>query len=242
MKWNIGAQINHNKHFNMIILILADGAVASTFEQKPALDSVSDVEQKVTPDTPSRRRRSSRSRTKSPSPVRITVQEAPELSAVKEEDPEDEQMEEEEETSTKVELVSEPVDPVEVPQQPVVVKNDTEFDEKILDEMEVDGEPAGDELINEDELLAEPKSENKDETIQPAAEANNDETPKEESDKPTTDDERRGKKRRSESPSTKPSSPKKRQRLPPPNIDDFVNDEDEPDLDNNLVQLSWCKY
>lgn len=225
----------------MFIFILADGAVASTFEQKPALDSVSDVEQKLTPDTPSRRRRSSRSRTKSPSPVRTTVQEAPELSAVKEEEPEDEQMEEEEETSINAATVSEPVETVDVPQQPAVVKNDTEFDEKILDEMEVDGEPAGDELLNEDELLAEPKSENKDETIQPATEANNDETPKEETEKATTDDERRGKKRRSESPSTKPSSPKKRQRLPPPNIDDFVNDEDEPDLDNNLVQLSWCK-
>ncbi|CAO1411343.1 unnamed protein product [Diamesa tonsa] len=222
----------------------------STFEQKPASDSVSDVEQKVTPDTPSRRRRSSRSRTKSPSPVRTTVQEAPELSAVKEEEPEDEQMEEEE-TSTNAATVSEPAVPVDVPQQPVViteseldvpqqlVKPENEFDEKILDEMEVDGEPAGDELLNEDELLAEPKTDVKEDTIQPAVEANIDETPKEEAEKPTTDDERRGKKRRSESPSTKPSSPKKRQRLPPPNIDDFVNDEDEPDLDNNLVQLSW---
>lgn len=225
----------------MFISILAGGAVVSTFEQKPALDSVSDVEQKVTPDTPSRRRRSSRSRTKSPSPVRTTVQEAPELTAVKEEEHEDEQMEDEE-TSLNAATVSEPADPVDVPQQPAVAKNENEFDEKILDEMEVDGEPAGDELLNEDELLAEPKSEIKEDTIQPAVEANNDETPKEEAEKPTTDDERRGKKRRSESPSTKPSSPKKRQRLPPPNIDDFVNDEDEPDLDNNLVQLSWCKY
>lgn len=224
----------------MFISILADGAVVSTFEQKPALDSVSDVEQKVTPDTPSRRRRSSRSRTKSPSPVRTTVQEAPELSAVQEEEPEEEQMEEEE-TSVNAATVSEPAEPVDVPQQPVV-KAENEFDEKILDEMEVDGEPAGDELLNEDELLAEPKTEIKEDTIQPAVEANIDETPKEEAEKPTTDDERRGKKRRSESPSTKPSSPKKRQRLPPPNIDDFVNDEDEPDLDNNLVQLSWCKY
>jgi heterogeneous nuclear ribonucleoprotein U-like protein 1 len=53
-----------------------------------------------------------------------------------------------------------------------------------------------------------------------------------------TEDENRGVKRRSDSPS-KGNSPKKRQRLPPPNIDDFVNDEDEPELDESKIQLSW---
>lgn len=56
-----------------------------------------------------------------------------------------------------------------------------------------------------------------------------------------TEDENRGVKRRSDSPS-KGNSPKKRQRLPPPNIDDFVNDEDEPELDESKIQLSWCKF
>lgn len=64
-------------------------------------------------------------------------------------------------------------------------------------------------------------------------------TPTEE--KTLTDDENRGTKRRSDSPS-KGNTPKKRQRLPPPNIEDFVNDEDEPELDENSLQLSWCKF
>lgn len=110
--------------------------------------------------------------------------------------------------------------------------------EKIIDEMEVDEENAQD--VNEDELLAEPE-ESKPASEIPGQEnlpANESETPTEE--KMVTDDENRGTKRRSDSP-PKGNTPKKRQRLPPPNVEDFVNDEEEPELDENSVQLSWCK-
>lgn len=111
--------------------------------------------------------------------------------------------------------------------------------EKIIDEMDVDEDNAQD--VNEDELLAEPEetkaqSETPVEQITPA----DSETQPMAEDKPVTDEENRGTKRRSDSPS-KGNSPKKRQRLPPPNIEDFVNDEDEPELDETAIQLSWCK-
>lgn len=50
------------------------------------------------------------------------------------------------------------------------------------------------------------------------------------------DDERKSRKR-SSSPSSK-QEPKKRQKLPPPNIDDFVAEEDEPEIDNSKILLS----
>lgn len=107
--------------------------------------------------------------------------------------------------------------------------------EKIIDEMDVDDSTAQDD-VNEDELLAEPEEQ----TEKPAEQALLAEGETKAEEKPTTDEENRGTKRRSDSPS-KGNTPKKRQRLPPPNVEDFVNDEDEPELDESKLQLSWCK-
>lgn len=126
------------------------------------------------------------------------------------------------------------------------VTTDAQMYEKIIDEMDVDEGTAQD--VNEDELLAEePEESSKD-----GEDKKKDEAKEEESlpageveaqpeDKQVTDEENRGTKRRSDSPS-KGNTPKKRQRLPPPNIEDFVNDEDEPELDESTLQLSWCKH
>lgn len=161
-------------------------------------------------DTP-KRRRSSRSRTKSPEPV-ITKAQDPSLEAVEEEPEEAEQQQ---------------------------THPDSQY-EKIIDEMEVDESNAQD--VNEDELLAEPEdaanAENEKMIVE--GEATTVDKPEGE-EKPQTDDESRGTKRRSDSP-TKGNTPKKRQRLPPPNVEDFVNDEDEPELDETTLQLSWCKF
>lgn len=164
-------------------------------------------------DTP--RRRSSRSRTKSPEPVATTKAPDPVLPPVTEEE-------------------SESMD-------------DQQNYEKIIDETNADDESAHDDL-NEDELLAEPEEMSSSAPPAPVAapqiqgevkEPQNDEA-KDSEEKMETDGENRGTKRRSDSPS-KGNSPKKRQRLPPPNIDDFVNDEDEPELSETSVVLSWCK-
>lgn len=115
---------------------------------------------------------------------------------------------------------------------------DAQMYEKIIDEMDVDEGTAQD--VNEDELLAEPEESNvtSETPIEPTVQVAESENAAEE--KMVTDDENRGTKRRSDSPS-KGNTPKKRQRLPPPNVEDFVNDEDEPELDESSVQLSWCK-
>lgn len=161
----------------------------------------------LTTDTP--RRRSSRSRTKSPEPIIVKAQD-PTLSAVPEE-PDDE-------TDG-----SKPTD--------------TQMYEKIIDEMDVDDGNAQD--VNEDELLADDDAKMETEAA-PQSLPVDGQVPAEE--KPeTTEEENRGTKRRSDSPS-KGNTPKKRQRLPPPNIEDFVNDEDEPELDESALQLSWCKF
>lgn len=178
----------------------------------PTVVPSEEIQESSVPDTP--RRRSSRSRTKSPEPVMTKIQD-PSLSVVPEES----------EENIQDESVKTPA-------------TDAQMYEKIIDEMEVDEGNAQD--VNEDELLAEPEeskaiSETPSQENLPATES---ETPTEE--KMVTDDENRGTKRRSDSPS-KGNTPKKRQRLPPPNIEDFVNDEDEPELDENSVQLSWCK-
>lgn len=167
-------------------------------------------------DTP-KRRRSSRSRTKSPEPI-ISKAQDPALSSVAEE-------------------------PEDTAQEANQTHPDSQMYEKIIDEMEVDESNAQD--VNEDELLAEPEdsamteSDDKKELIPPVSDSQTEDKPETE-DKPQTDDETRGTKRRSDSP-TKGNTPKKRQRLPPPNIEDFVNDEDEPELDETTLQLSWCK-
>lgn len=164
-------------------------------------------------DTP-KRRRSSRSRTKSPEPI-ISKAQDPALSSVIEEPEESAQ----EATKT----------PAPVQQQ---THPDSQMYEKIIDEMEVDESNAQD--VNEDELLAEPEDSNN-------ADKKDEQNPAEvEAEKIEADDEARGTKRRSDSP-TKGNTPKKRQRLPPPNVEDFVNDEDEPELDETTLQLSWCK-
>lgn len=185
------------------------------------------------PDTP-RLRRSSRSRTRSPEPVVTKIQD-PSLAAVQEEEEETQQQD-----------------------QSSVDLKDTEMYEKIIDEMDVDQNQAQDEEYDEDELLAESNeqttsSEQQEKSPEKQEDQNGEQKSENaeqmetsESEKPAqgsetaTEEENRGVKRRAESPS-KETSPKKRQRLPPPNIDDFVNDEDEPELDENSLQLSWCK-
>lgn len=183
------------------------------------LSSVDPPQESLPVDTP--RRRSSRSRTKSPEPTISKAQDS-ELSAVPEEDLDDvAEAEEEEEKSIQ-----------ETP-------TDTQMYEKIIDEMDVDEGTAQD--VNEDELLAEePDEPMKVDSENPAEQTKLPESEIPSAEKPVTDDENRGTKRRSDSPS-KGNTPKKRQRLPPPNIEDFVNDEDEPELDETALQLSWCK-
>jgi hypothetical protein len=126
-------------------------------------------------------------------------------------------------------------EPEEPPQK--VAPADTEMLEKSIDEVEADQQQ---EDYDEDVLLedSENNEQQKDQTEQ---EDQNMETADGDEKAKQTDDENRGVKRRSNSPA-KGESPKKKQRLPPPNIDDFVNDEDEPELDENNLQLSWCKY
>lgn len=162
----------------------------------------------LTTDTP--RRRSSRSRTKSPEPIIVKAQD-PTLSAVPEE-PDDE---------------TDGAKPT-----------DTQMYEKIIDEMDVDDGNAQD--VNEDELLADDDAKMETEAV-PQSLPVEGQAAVEEKPATTTEEENRGTKRRSDSPS-KGNTPKKRQRLPPPNIEDFVNDEDEPELDESALQLSWCKF
>lgn len=127
--------------------------------------------------------------------------------------------------------------------------------EKFIDETNDDDDNVHDDM-NEDELLAdEPEESAAAAPLAPAA-ANVSETAtqptptaagetaavaQESEEKMETEGgENRGTKRRSDSP-TKGNTPKKRQRLPPPNIDDFVNEEDEPELSETSWALSWCK-
>lgn len=179
---------------------------------EPVQSSIPPTTQEPTVVDATPKRRSSRSRTKSPEPVPTTKAPDPVLPPVTEE--------------------SEAMD-------------EQQNYEKIIDETNADDEEAHDDL-NEDELLAEPEdssapvpatSQNTDEEMK---ESQQNEEAKEGEEKMETDGENRGTKRRSDSP-TKGNSPKKRQRLPPPNIDDFVNDEDEPELNESSVVLSWCK-
>jgi heterogeneous nuclear ribonucleoprotein U-like protein 1 len=176
------------------------------------------------PDTPRATRRSSRSRTRSPEPVvSAPIAQDPTLSAVTEE-PEE--------------------------------QKDTENEyERIIDDTEADTENQQQQQdYDEDALLEEESEQQPPPQQQPATQQQQQQQPSadeqmdtsEVGEKPagaeqTTEDENRGVKRRSDSPS-KGNSPKKRQRLPPPNVDDFVNDEDEPELDESKIQLSWCEY
>ena len=213
---------NNNNFYDIHDLSLEGGApvVAPTLSTPAA------------PETPRTLRRSSRSRTRSPEPIAVKpVTQDPQLQAVSEE-------------------------PEEVPQQQAAApaetskpaeseQKDTEMYEKIIDEMDADDNNQQQDEIDEDALLEESESsEQKDQQEQPEQEDQNMETAdgeeKEKEQQTTTDEENRGVKRRSNSPA-KGESPKKKQRLPPPNIDDFVNDEDEPELDENSLQLSWCK-
>lgn len=173
------------------------------------------IEEPMAIDTP-KRRRSSRSRTKSPEPIIAKAQD-PALSFV-EEEPED-------------------VDNNQTSIQQA--HSDSQMYEKIIDEMDVDDSNVQDD-VNEDELLAEPDELSSVEPAKPVDQALPAEGETKTEEKQVTDDENRGTKRRSDSPS-KGNTPKKRQRLPPPNIEDFVNDEDEPELDESKLQLSWCK-
>lgn len=206
----------------MISSSLDSSAVSSTLAKTSQQPSAEE-------ETP-RLRRSSRSRTRSPEPVQTTKIQDPQLEAVQEEEEQVQQQQQSE-----------------------------EMYEKIIDEMDVDQNQGHDEY-DEDALLAEsnesneheqsnieqekiPESQNGDEEEQQQKSEEQMET-SESAEKSqeggSESEENRGVKRRAESPS-KETSPKKRQRLPPPNIDDFVNDEDEPELDENSLQLSWCK-
>lgn len=204
-------EVFFEKNNKNLRIFAAPGVVPTT----PAL-SQEPIQESLTTDTP--RRRSSRSRTKSPEPIKTTIAtiQDPTLAVVPEEAEEPVQAE-----AQKTELT------------------DPQMYEKIIDEMEVDEENAQD--VNEDELLAEEPDEVT--PVESEHQAEQPSLPEKETQpeaKPATDDESRGTKRRSDSPS-KGNTPKKRQRLPPPNIEDFVNDEDEPELDENSLQLSWCK-
>lgn len=223
---------------------LASGSNVIVPKPVPEAPGEEVLDPKITPDTP-RRRRSSRSRTKSPEPIakKVALDPAP-LTVVSEEPEEIAQVEE-------VKEIPESVLSTEQPQTfETKPPSEQEFDEKILDEMDVDDHPTT-EPMDEDALLAEPtvsetgepevKVDTSDNVKSEAVPHESADSQTDDKEKTSTDDERRGKKRRAESPTPKGDSPKKRQRLPPPNIDDFVNDEDEPDLDENLIQLSWCK-
>lgn len=122
-------------------------------------------------------------------------------------------------------------------------QKDTEMYEKIIDEVDVDQGQSNEDL-DEDALLADneqPPQEEEKQEQQNGEQAEKTEQMDTSEEKPAeASEENRGVKRRAESPA-KETSPKKRQRLPPPNCDDFVNDEDEPELDENTLQLSWCK-
>lgn len=181
----------------------------------PAVASVQDDPPSV--DTP-KRRRSSRSRTKSPEPI-VSKAQDPALASVEEES---EDIAQEVSKNQAAEEQNHP---------------DSQMYEKIIDEMDVDDSNAQD--VNEDELLAEPEEATTEQNKSIADPQPEEKVETEE--KIQTDDENRGTKRRSDSPN-KGNTPKKRQRLPPPNIEDFVNDEDEPELDENSIQLSWCKF
>ncbi|CRK98389.1 CLUMA_CG011748, isoform A [Clunio marinus] len=187
----------------------------------PITPAVSQEPIAETPSTETQQlRRSSRSRTKSPEPIVTKIQD-PTLTPL-EEEPE-EQNQKSEQSST------------------VDQHSDSHMYEKIIDEMEVDESNNQDDM-NEDELLAEPED-TTNTNINTQEKADDETLPAEKEiqaseEKATTDDENRGTKRRSDSPS-KGNTPKKRQRLPPPNIEDFVNDEDEPELDETALQLSW---
>lgn len=193
-------------------LFLASGDTPQVLAVAPPIAVVE------TPSTPSRRRRSSRSRTKSPSPTRVLQQEPPSLPpvseepAVEEEDSDDEpiqspvqqkpstpmkspvaEVSSPADTPKKVEIVSTPKQETPVKGEEAKMEVDSES-QPSADKMETDGEKAGD----------------------------------------TKDDDK--KRKRSNSPK---QDQKKRQKLPPPNIDDFVAEEDEPELDNSKLQLSW---
>jgi len=201
----------------------------------PAVPKV--VSTPAAPETPRALRRNSRSRTRSPEPVATKpVIQDPQLQAVSEEPEEPPQKQ------------ATPA-PAETSKPAESEQKDTEMYEKIIDEMDADDDNnQQQDEIDEDALLEESEStEQKDQQEkkedQPEQEDQNMETAdgeEKEKEQQTTDDENRGVKRRSNSPA-KGESPKKKQRLPPPNIDDFVNDEDEPELDENSLQLSWCK-
>lgn len=182
------------------------------------------------PDTPRALRRSSRSRTRSPEPVTVKpVTQDPQLQAVSEEPEEPPQQQ--------------ATAPAETSKPAESEQKDTEMYEKIIDEMDADDNNQQQDEIDEDALLEESNSNEQQKEDKPEQEDQNMETAdgdEKEKEQQTTDEENRGVKRRSNSPA-KGESPKKKQRLPPPNIDDFVNDEDEPELDENSLQLSWCK-
>ncbi|KAG5679606.1 hypothetical protein PVAND_009166 [Polypedilum vanderplanki] len=169
------------------------------------------------PDTPRTLRRSSRSRTRSPEPVANApiAQDTP-LPAVAEEP------EEQKDSEQDLEQIIDETDTDKHQQQ--------DYDEDAL--LEDENEDSEQQQQQSESQEQQQQSETADEQMDTTENTGGNNTDG------GTEDENRGIKRRSDSPS-KGNSPKKRQRLPPPNIDDFVNDEDEPELDENKIQLSW---
>lgn len=202
--------------------------------------------EKIEPSTPSRRRRSSRSRTKSPSPTRVLQPEPPSLPPLKEEEPEPVKtpvkvpppaVEVRKETPVKVQESPKQQTPVKVeakkevptPEKKVVVESPKPALKK---ETPVKAAPV--ETPKTEKMEVDSQEEEKVDKMEASSEK-----PEESSEKSEKDgegDDERKKRKRSTSPK---QEPKKRQKLPPPNIDDFVAEEDEPELDNSKIQLSW---
>lgn len=180
-----------------------------------------------TPSTPSRRRRSSRSRTKSPSPTRVLQVEAPTLAPVHEEV--QEEPKQETPTKTQPQVQSTPEKKVESPQKVETTPKKVETPPKV--------EPVVTTPVKAEEKMEVDVKQDKEETEKPENEAQKMEVDASKESSDTQGEQKDDDKKRKRSVS--PKQEKKRQKLPPPNIDDFVAEEDEPELDNSKIQLSW---
>lgn len=243
-----------------MIIISFDFIFVESGDAAPAPISTPPIEaEKVTPSTPSRRRRSSRSKTKSPSPTRVLQTEPPSLPPVKEETTPEEV--EPVKTPTKTEppveavkvKVETPVKVQEPPKQVIPVKVEvkketpTPTPEKKVETPKKEVEspkpapkketPVKVEIPKLEKMEVDSQEEEKmEESSEKPEKSSVNQEKSEKSEKEGDDDEEKKKRKRSSSPK---QEPKKRQKLPPPNIDDFVAEEDEPELDNSKIQLSW---
>ncbi len=219
----------------------------SIFSEGGAPAEPKPVAEEITPSTPSRaRRRSTRSRTKSPSPTRV-IQEAPTLPSVTEE-PQSEDAEMTPAPAEKLEKSpekpKEPLKTPEKPKEPVKTPEPAKQPEKTPEKSKEESKtpvksteqvtPSEEQKVVEKMDVSDSQDQDKEDGD---AEKSSDQAQTAESQDGDADDERNSRKR-SSSPSSK-QEPKKRQKLPPPNIDDFVAEEDEPEIDNSKIQMSW---